>query len=336
MRRSIDGYRNVPGNHCGSTAMRNLLAHHCGLELSEEMVLGLGSGLDLLYIRAPEITPPLLVLGRSATLEIDAAAALQIAYREQPDLDDDHAWQVVRAEVLAGRPTMLSGDAFYLTYRDFRVHFPAHRFVLVGFDDEDDCAWIADRIDAAPQRCPLAALRLSRNPPDFISTYNLWGRFHDTTVGRGLPDALAFALARSARRMLGGDPSQAAIVAALAGGRPVSAASGLEAMRRLAADLPAVTARPDGRAIATYASQCLEKYGTGGGNFRRMYARFLGEARAHVPALVSEAAVGWAEASAAAWTEVAKDLEALDGVAAARALGTAIEHETRLFESLAR
>ena len=40
------------------------------------MVLGLGSGPDLLYIRAPEITPPLLVLGRSATMEIDAAAAL--------------------------------------------------------------------------------------------------------------------------------------------------------------------------------------------------------------------------------------------------------------------
>ena len=43
----VPGYRHVPGNHCGSTALRNLLAFH-GAEISEEMALGLGRGRQLL------------------------------------------------------------------------------------------------------------------------------------------------------------------------------------------------------------------------------------------------------------------------------------------------
>ena len=31
----VPGYRHLPGNHCGSTALRNLLAFH-GVEISEE------------------------------------------------------------------------------------------------------------------------------------------------------------------------------------------------------------------------------------------------------------------------------------------------------------
>ena len=38
-----------PGNHCGSTALRNLLAFH-GVELSEEMAFGLGAGACFYYV----------------------------------------------------------------------------------------------------------------------------------------------------------------------------------------------------------------------------------------------------------------------------------------------
>ena len=45
----VPGYAHVPGNHCGSTALRNLLAFH-GLEISEEMALGLGAGVCFYYV----------------------------------------------------------------------------------------------------------------------------------------------------------------------------------------------------------------------------------------------------------------------------------------------
>ena len=47
----VPGYRHVPGNHCGSTALRNLLAFH-GVEISEEMAFGLGAGACFYYIVA--------------------------------------------------------------------------------------------------------------------------------------------------------------------------------------------------------------------------------------------------------------------------------------------
>ena len=101
--------------------------------------------------------------------------------------DDARAWQVVREEVVAGRPTMLSGDILYLDYREYKVHFPGHRFVLLGFDDAIEKAYIADRIRPEPEACSYAALAVSRNPPEGLSTHNLWGRFHGTEVGRSLP-----------------------------------------------------------------------------------------------------------------------------------------------------
>ena len=47
MKAMIEGYEIVPGEHCGSTAMRGLLAHDCGLELPEPAVFGLSAALGL-------------------------------------------------------------------------------------------------------------------------------------------------------------------------------------------------------------------------------------------------------------------------------------------------
>ena len=43
----------MPGNHCGSTALRNLLDHH-GIPISEELAFGLGAGACFYYLPADE------------------------------------------------------------------------------------------------------------------------------------------------------------------------------------------------------------------------------------------------------------------------------------------
>ena len=45
----VPGYRHQPGNHCGSTALRNLLAFH-GADVTEEMAFGLGAGACFFYV----------------------------------------------------------------------------------------------------------------------------------------------------------------------------------------------------------------------------------------------------------------------------------------------
>ena len=338
----IEGYRNPPGEHCGSTAMRNLLRHYCRLEFSEEVVFGLGAGLDFLYFASARFEPSVFTFGRSVTLEQDLAATLGVDYREQIEPDNDAAWEQVRQEVAEGRPTMLSGDAFYLDYRDFKVHFPAHRYVLVGFDDDAQVAMIADRLDPEPQRCSYRALRLSRNPPEFISTYNLWGKFFGVEPQHSLKEAYRAALVLNTRRMLEGDPVTTEGLRAVTGDPSAEVASGLEGLAAFLRDLPGWHNREDRPLLARYASDCIEKFGTGGGNFRIMYAEFLAQARAAVPDLVPAGAPRQALLAAGQWTELAAHLAELaetgDERSTARAadsLGRILDLETRLFESIA-
>jgi hypothetical protein len=309
MKTLIDGYRSFPGEHCGSVAMRGLLHHYCGLDLPEAAVFGLGAGAASVYMSGPGLDPSAMLFGRTLSMERDLAANLAIDYRERPEVDDDEAWRVVREEVLAGRPTMLSGDILYLDYREFKVHFPGHRFVLVGFDDATEKAMIADRVRPEPELCSYSALTKSRNPPEGLSTHNLWGRFHDTAVGRELPDAARRAIASCARSMLqgieGGDASD---TLSTNSSSEVRVQTGIEGVRCFAQDLRSWQKRDDASWLASFNASCIEKFGNGGGNFRRLYSGFLSWARDLDARLVPEAAPGLALEAADAWTEVSNAL----------------------------
>jgi hypothetical protein len=341
MRTLIESYEILPGEHCGSAAMRGLLKHYCGLALPEPAVFGLSAGLDCVYLESAAMDPPVAVFGRSAALEVDLGRILGVDYREQPDPDDAHAWEVVREEVLAGRPTMLSGDILYLDYREFKVHFPGHRFVLLGFDDAARQAFVADRIRPEPEACSYAALAKSRNPPEGISTRNLWGRFHGAEVGRSLPDAARLAIRECAERMLG---RSAAAPGGFGEGAVAGVALGVAGIRRLAEALPRWAARPDARAVASFNARCIEKFGNGGGNFRRLYAGFLAWARALDPKLAPAEAPALATRAADGWTAISERLAAAsaeDGPASAWTEAAALarevaEVEEALFERLAQ
>jgi hypothetical protein len=337
MQTLIDGFEIFPGAHCGSVAMRGLLNHYCGLELPEAAVFGLGSGLDCCYLAGEHLDPPILLFGRTASLEIDVASALGVDYREQVEPDDEKAWNDVRDEVLAGRPTMLSGDILYLDYREFKVHFPGHRFVMLGFDDDIEKAFIADRIRPEVEACSYGALAKSRNPREAMSTNNLWGKFHSTEVGRSVEDATRFAIERCARRMLDSE----------VGNFPgsdgaVEMTGGIAGIRRLAEELPGWAGRDDRQWVAGYAARCIEKFGNGGGYFRRLYADFLSWGHELDSSLVPADAPALASACADSWTELSDTmfLASEENPAAevwsrgAKQAAAIAEKEQRLFEML--
>ncbi len=309
MKTLIEDYRNEVGEHCGSQSMRDLLRHYCDLELPEAVVFGLGSGIDCIHLACDQFNPARVLFGRSLTLEPDVTAALGIDYQETIEMDEAKAWDLVRREVAEGRPTMLSGDVFYLDYRNFKVHFPGHRFVLVGFDDEKGLAYVADRIAPEIQAASYGALARSRNPPEGMSSYNLWGKFEDTRVTRSLEEACAIALGKSVDRMLGRDRSQFELLSATSGAVDIGIATGLEALSAFADSVTGWGARDDAAFLASYSSQVIEKFGTGGGNFRKLYAEFLRWARGLRPDLVPEAAVEITARSAEQWTRLAGTLE---------------------------
>src|SRR5215207_6429536 len=133
----VPGYVHTSGNHCGSTALRNLLAFH-GVEISEEMAFGLGAGAGFYYLALEDSSPSRWFNGRTARLEEAfrelTGAALEL--RTFPEGEDEAAWLAARAVVDGGSPALLLTDIYYLDHYGNSAHFPGHAVVLAGYDEE--------------------------------------------------------------------------------------------------------------------------------------------------------------------------------------------------------
>ena len=337
----IDNFLIDPAGHCGSGAMRNLLRFYCGLDLPEGVVFGLGAGLDSVYVEFTGAEPPYMLFGRGSTMEADIARTLGVDYTEQVQPDNDLAWEEVKSEIQAGRPTMLSGDIYYLDYREFKIHFPAHRFILLGYDEDKGEAYIADRINDFPEVCSIDAVRMSRNPDNPMTTLNLWGKFHNNTITHSLPDACGIALGITVERMLGRDVSQTAIWRDFADGKGArgTGLAGLELFRDKLRTWPELD-NPE--PYITYFDNAIIKFGTGGGFFRNHFADFLRWSADQRPDLVSTDIVELGDAIAAGWNALSPPLQALAGdtgnvkqwQSVFEGLDALIDSERRLYEKL--
>jgi hypothetical protein len=276
---SVPGYVHTPGNHCGSTALRNLLAFH-GVAISEEMAFGLGAGAGFYYLALDDISPSRWFNGRTAVLEESfrelTGAALELRRFEE----DGPAWEAARAEVDAGRPVLLLTDLYYLDHYGNSAHFPGHAVVLAGYDEE--VAYLSDTGFEELQTTRLenlARARHSDQPP-----FKIEG--HMFTVAEGvdraaLDAAVPAAIERAAKEML--EP-------------PYGEFGGLPALERLAAEAGQwPEAVEDWQWCARFAYQVIERRGTGGGCFRPMYARFLAEAGRPEAPLAAAAGERWSE-----------------------------------------
>src|SRR4051794_9420515 len=261
---SVPGFFHTPGHHCGSTALRNLLAFH-GVEISEEMAFGLGAGAGFYYLAMEDSSPSRWFNGRTARLEETfrelAGAALEL--RTFPEEEAEEAWEAARSEVDAGNPALLLTDIYHLDHYGNSAHFPGHAVVLAGYDSE--VAHLSDTGFADLQTTRLESLARARHSGH--PAYPLEG--HMFTVGEEiyraqLEAAVPRAIARAASEML--EP-------------PFGPFAGLPALERLAAEAGSwPEAVEDWQWCARFAYQVIERRGTGGGCFRLMYSRFLAEA----------------------------------------------------------
>mgnify|MGYP000053005846 CR=1 FL=1 len=338
MRVMLDDYQNATSEHCGSGSMRDLLQHYCQLSLPESVVFGLGAGLDTLYFDEPNQRPAIMLLGRGVTMEQDLATTLGIDYREQVELSDELAWQQVRQEIIEGRPTMLAGDIYYLDYRKFKVHFPGHRFVLVGFDDEKQCVYIGDRTDVEAQACSLAAVKLSRNSPVGMSSHNLWGKFNSGAVSNSLEEACERSLRITAQRMVGDDRSQLDLLGGMRGSGGGFLASGLAGLTLFQQHIAGWDDRDNDASLAAYLVNTIVNFGTGGGLFRNLFAQYLVWAGDLRPDLIKAKDIDLAQSSADSWNLIAtlaSKGQHVDWDSVDRQLEAVLQAETQLFEQLA-
>src|SRR5437764_15200561 len=107
----VPGYRHLPGNHCGSTALRNLLDFH-GFELTEEMAFGLGAGPCFYYLPIEEASPSRFIMGRTARLEEEFVGLTGAPLRMKTFPGPGASWEAARAVVGEGAPALLLSDLY--------------------------------------------------------------------------------------------------------------------------------------------------------------------------------------------------------------------------------
>lgn len=295
MRFVVPGYVHRNGVHCGSASMRNMLAFR-GIGLSEAMCFGLGSGAGFLYLPEHPVSPGVAFHGRTLTLEGDLCAVLGLPFPDRPEPDAESGWEKAREALLAGHPVLVNTDLADLDYFDTKTHFSGHRVVLMGFDEEAGTAILSDSERPDPQPVPVASLKRSRSstvPP--YPMENRWCVIVPERPIRPPAEAVPEALRRNARAMLA--PGEGAL-------------EGVAGIRRAAGDLPRWPEMTgEWPFAARFGYQIIDKRGTGGGLFRRLYAQYLDEAAPLVSAVSAARLAPEMVAVADRWTEIGSALK---------------------------
>lgn len=302
----LQGFEHRTGVHCGSTALADALRHQ-GVHVSEAMAFGLGAGLGFYYLVSPALSPSHLFMGRSLRLEETACEVLGVPFRERSEEDPARAWEAVREALHRGIAPILATELSELPYWRTRTRFGGHRIVLVGYDAARGVAIVHDHHRAPPEEVALdrlARARATLAPPIALSG-SPWLEVERPGAVRPLAEAVPDALRRQAREFL----------------LDVDGTAGISALERFAAELPGwadeAASEADRSWCFRYAYQVIDRRGTGGGNFRALYASFLEEAEAVVPGLSGRLA-GPMRALAAGWSRLASALRGLSEAPGAR------------------
>ncbi|GHC68061.1 BtrH N-terminal domain-containing protein [Streptomyces flavofungini] len=277
------------GQHCETTALGVLLRHQ-GIDLSEPMLFGLGSGLSFLYWDSKSMGFPFLA-GRVKPFDLtrNLAAALDLELQVEETTSPRKAWRNVAAVIDADRPVGLQLDSYHLEYFTSKVHFGGHVVALYGYDDRD-----AHLVDTAQQGgavstslTSLAEARAARGPMTAAH------RSFTLTATRNPPpprERIVPAITACADAFL--DPPIANL-----GHRGIEKAGKLVRTWLRRADDP--------QRDLPQAALLMEQAGTGGALFRNLYRDFLAACTHHLDSghlrtgltLYTEAATLWTEAA---------------------------------------
>ena len=262
---SLSDYVHSPGAHCGSSSLRNLATHY-GWDFDEPLCFGLGAGLGFGYYEGGPASR--LIMGRNGHLETNFFDHLRVDYEERSGQDWAAAWDDVRNRVEAGTPVMLFVDLYYLDYFGTDTHFGPHVLLCVGVDGDE--VVLSDSEFDERQRVTTDALRKAwGSDHGFAPLDNHWLAVTDPDLGRDVPTAARDAVDRTTELMLAPE-------------RTGWDTQGVEGIERFAEELPAWHELDDADWCARFAYQNIERRGTGGGAFRRLYADFLAQVEADV------------------------------------------------------
>ncbi len=291
----VEGFEHEPGVYCGSVAMADVL-RWAGIELSEPMVFGLGSGLAFHYLKGESLSPSRQVRGRALKLESNVAEALGLELLEHHPRDRQEAWRGVREALEAEVPLVVHCDLAELPYWETDTSFDDHRIVVAGYDSASERVRVADTHFEGLQtidRETLHRARASKTSPSNGRQFAWWRL--ESGEPAPLEGAIRQALRRNAEQMRD----------------DASEAGGLAALRTFRDEVADWIESDDAARSYRFAYECIEKRGAAGTMFRDLYQSFLSEASEYVPELARFQIPISMSRNADAWSTLATYLKAM-------------------------
>ena len=261
-------FDHVHAAHCESGSFAALLRHD-GLELSESMVFGIGSGLFFLYLTFVRIYGLPLISYRDMPNSIIARGARRLGVRLQRTTyrDPEAGMRALDRLLSEGRPVGMQTGVFWLPYfpRDMRFQFNGHH--VIAYDKRDDDYLLSDTVFDEVVKCPADDLRRARFSKGPLAPrgllYYVESRVERPNIERAVRDGLRSTVFRMLKIPF-----------------PLMGVAGI---RTLAAAVAAWPERMPAHAARSHLANVIrmqEEIGTGGAGFRFMYAAFLDEAAA--------------------------------------------------------
>ncbi|MBG0815681.1 BtrH N-terminal domain-containing protein [Planomonospora sp. ID82291] len=286
----VEGVEARGMHHCETTTLGVLLRHE-GLDLSEPMLFGLGSGLSFVYWDGGGMAVPFLG-GRVKPFALtrNLAARLELTLTVEETASPRKAWRNAADPVDAGRPVGLQLDCYHLDYFRTKVHFGGHVVAMYGYDEHD-----AHLVDTGGQggavrtsRASLALARAERGPMTARNrSFTLALPAHPICWQEQIVPAVR-------------DCAEAFLAAPIAN-------LGHRGIEKAGRQVPGWLLRAgDPRRDLPQTALLMERGGTGGALFRALYRDFLAECAELIDdgglrtghRLYAEAAVLWTEVSA--------------------------------------
>jgi hypothetical protein len=253
--------------HCENGVASNLMKFN-GLQLSEPMVFGLGSGIFYVYIPFLMVNqaPAISYRPMPGSIFSKAAKRLGLKIKRMRFSNPESARKALDENLEKGIPTGLQVGVFHLPYfpDQYRFHFNAHNMVVYG--KEGDRYLISD---------PVMEFTTSLSGPELDKVRFAKGAFapkgqmyYPIYIPKDidLPKAIRKAIKSTCSDMLAPFP----IV-------------GVKGERYIAKQIQKWPQKVGAKKTNHYLAQIVrmqEEIGTGGGGFRYIYAAFLQEASA--------------------------------------------------------
>ncbi|MBB4117975.1 hypothetical protein GGR32_000247 [Mesonia hippocampi] len=257
-------FKHQQAAHCENGVASNLLKHQ-GIEISEPMVFGLGSGLFFVYLPFLKVnfSPAFSYRPMPGWIFKRMAKLLGIKFKRQKFNSPEKAQQTLDKNLTENIPTGLQVGVYGLSYfpEEYRFHFNAHNLVVYGKDDKQ--YQISDPVMQFPTSLThkeLEKVRFAKGAlapkghlyyPIYIPEEINWEK------------AIKKAIKKNCRDMLAPVP----II-------------GVNGMRMVAKNIKKWPKKIGVPKTNHYLGQLIrmqEEIGTGGGGFRFIYAAFLQE-----------------------------------------------------------